>query len=135
MVPCPRSGVCANAFSIQNLLRGRHDLVDGGPRRIRRVSIASYLDHMYFFDLLWQRLFRTQNVIYFSITGICNFCQSSAQVVDRVSTRIERICFDLVFLSFIKLGLLAPKISGDQVLSSLALVLRQNAPLSPQILD
>ncbi|WP_122498749.1 hypothetical protein [Mycobacterium attenuatum] len=90
---------------------------------------------MYFFELLWQRFFRTQNIFNFSITGVCNFCESSAQVVDRVSTRAERICLDLVFFGLIKLGLLAPKISDGQVLSSLALVLRQNAPLGPQIVD
>ncbi len=44
----PRSGVTADTFSIEDLLRYRHDLVDGRPARVRRIGVAARLDSLYF---------------------------------------------------------------------------------------
>ena len=44
----PRSGVTADTFSIEDLLRGRHDLVDRVPARVRRLGVAARLDSLYF---------------------------------------------------------------------------------------
>ena len=43
----PSSGVSMDTFGVEDLLRGRHDFVDGGARCLRRISIAPRLDRLY----------------------------------------------------------------------------------------
>ncbi len=43
----PSSGVSMDTFGVEDLLRGRHDFVDGGSRCLRRISVAPRLDRLY----------------------------------------------------------------------------------------
>ncbi|MEQ6320961.1 hypothetical protein [Mycobacterium canetti] len=132
MFTCPTSGVPASAFRLEDLLRSRQDLVDGGPGCVRRISVAPGLDRLYFRYLLRQQFFRSKYFIYFSISRVCYFCQSAPQIVDRISTRIEGVSLYFIFFGLIKLGLLALKIPGNQILGRSALIPRQKLTLAPQ---
>ncbi len=87
--PCPRPGIVTDIFGFEDLLHGRHDLVDGVPGCVRRIGIAPGLDRLDFRQLLRQRFFRRKNVVDFLISFPCNAGQPAPQIVDGVSGGIE----------------------------------------------
>ncbi len=106
--PCPRPGIVTDIFGFEDLLHGRHDLVDGVPGCVRRIGIAPGLDRLDFRQLLRQRFFRRKNVVDFLISFPCNAGQPAPQIVDGVSGGIS--------------GLLTPELRAtiEAVLAKLA---------------
>lgn len=131
--PCPRPGIVTDIFGFEDLLHGRHDLVDGVPGCVRRIGIAPGLDRLDFRQLLRQRLFRRKNVVDFLISFPCNAGQPAPQIVDGVSGGIEGALLYLVLLCLSDLGFRSPKVPANQVFGRSTLITQQKIMLADQI--
>lgn len=131
--PCPRPGIVTDIFGFEDLLHGRHDLVDGVPGCVRRIGIAPGLDRLDFRQLLRQRLFRRKNVVDFLISFPCNAGQPAPQIVDGVSGGIEGALLYFVLLCLSDLGFRSPKVPANQVFGRSTLIPQQKIMLADQI--
>lgn len=120
-------------FGFEDLLHGRHDLVDGVPGCVRRIGIAPGLDRLDFRQLLRQRLFRRKNVVDFLISFPCNAGQPAPQIVDGVSGGIEGALLYFVLLCLSDLGFRSPKVPANQVFGRSTLIPQQKIMLADQI--
>ncbi|WP_369829878.1 hypothetical protein [Mycobacterium sp. ACS4054] len=131
----PRACVAANAFGIKNLLSRRHKFVARRRACIRGVTVAAQLNGLDLCDLLGKRLFRGENLIYLSVARIRNVCQSTSQIVDCISSRIEGSRLRLVLLSKIEMKFFAFLVPRYKVIRCVALIMcRDHCPLISQVL-
>ncbi|MCV7124355.1 hypothetical protein [Mycobacterium lacus] len=86
----PRTSIATDIFSFEDLLGTCHDLVDGVPGCVCRISVAPRLDRLYFRYLLRQRLVRRNNVVDFFVSFFCNFDQPIPQIIDGAGGGFER---------------------------------------------